>query len=83
MNRRKFLGAATGIVVIVGSSSYLLSDKHNLVRDNTNIKSSKQSPLEPDEREILYLASLTPSGHNTQPWFVNSSDDAGIGRTLN
>ncbi len=26
--------------------------------------------LRPVEREILYLASLAPSGHNTQPWFV-------------
>lgn len=24
-----------------------------------------------DERKILYLASLAPSGHNTQPWFIN------------
>ncbi|MCI3936293.1 hypothetical protein MQX03_03730 [Chryseobacterium aahli] len=23
-----------------------------------------------DEKEILILASLAPSGHNTQPWFV-------------
>jgi hypothetical protein len=26
--------------------------------------------LNPDEKEILFLASLAPSGHNTQPWFV-------------
>jgi hypothetical protein len=26
--------------------------------------------LQPDEKEILFLASLAPSGHNTQPWFV-------------
>ena len=26
--------------------------------------------LEKDEMEILYLASLAPSGHNTQPWTV-------------
>lgn len=29
-----------------------------------------KSPLLSDETEILYLASLAPSGHNTQPWFV-------------
>jgi hypothetical protein len=27
-------------------------------------------PLLPDERAILLLASLAPSGHNTQPWFI-------------
>ena len=26
--------------------------------------------LEKDEMEILYLASLAPSGHNSQPWVV-------------
>lgn len=26
--------------------------------------------FKPDEKEILLLASLAPSGHNTQPWFV-------------
>ncbi|MEH2003582.1 MAG: nitroreductase, partial [Nostoc sp.] len=26
--------------------------------------------LKLDEKEILFLASLAPSGHNTQPWFV-------------
>ncbi|MEJ7822649.1 MAG: hypothetical protein WKF85_10035 [Chitinophagaceae bacterium] len=30
----------------------------------------KKTELKPNEREILYLASLAPSGHNTQPWFV-------------
>ena len=26
--------------------------------------------LKADEQQILYLASLAPSGHNTQPWLI-------------
>ena len=70
MNRRKFLGVTAGSIVIIGGASYLLSDKHNFVRDNINVSASDKSVLKPGEREILYLASLAPSGHNTQPWFI-------------
>nr|WP_236579558.1 hypothetical protein [Pseudanabaena sp. lw0831] len=31
---------------------------------------SNNATFKPDENEILHLASLAPSGHNTQPWFV-------------
>ncbi len=70
MKRRKFLGVAAGAVVMAGSVSYLLSDKRNFVRENSRNISSDKSILKSDEREILYLASLAPSGHNAQPWFV-------------
>jgi hypothetical protein len=48
----------------------LLSDKSNLLRDDLKLIDSKNATFKPDENEILYLASLAPSGHNTQPWFV-------------
>ena len=70
MNRRKFLGVTSGTIIIAGSVGYLMSDKNNFVRTNIKGSSTGNSILKPDEREILYLASLAPSGHNTQPWFV-------------
>ena len=42
----------------------------NFVRADTKDDVSTNIPLTEDERQILYLASLAPSGHNTQPWFV-------------
>jgi hypothetical protein len=36
---------------------------------NDNTVDNKET-LKPDEKEILFLASLAPSGHNTQPWLV-------------
>jgi hypothetical protein len=70
MNRRKFLGVAGGTIIIAGVTYYLLSDKSNLNRDDMKTDTPGKIPLLADEREILYLASLAPSGHNTQPWFV-------------
>jgi hypothetical protein len=69
MNRKKFLSYTGAAIVAAGGVGYLLSDKTNYTRikipnEPTNNK------LQPDEREILYLASLAPSGHNTQPWLV-------------
>ena len=70
MDRRKFLGIGVGSILIAGGVGYLISDKNNFVRTNIKDSSTGNSLLKPDEREILYLASLAPSGHNTQPWFV-------------
>jgi hypothetical protein len=47
-----------------------MSDKSNFVRADIPAESSVKSLLKPDESEILALASLAPSGHNTQPWSV-------------
>jgi nitroreductase len=70
VKRRKFLGVASGTVLIIGGAGCVFSDKDNFVRDTANIKSSDKVPPNSIEREILYLASLAPSGHNTQPWYV-------------
>lgn len=70
MNRRKFLGVTGTFVVIGGITYYLLSDKGNFVRADMPQTNHPVLPLQPDEREILFLASLAPSGHNTQPWLV-------------
>jgi hypothetical protein len=78
MNRKKFIGIVGGTVLAVGTTSYLLSDKSNFVRADIEPADDSTKPtlrdrnktLKPDEKEILFLASLAPSGHNTQPWFV-------------
>ena len=70
MNRRNFVGITGATVIAVGTISYLLSDKRNLSRADIKPMSNPNSILNPDEKEILMLASLAPSGHNTQPWFV-------------
>ena len=70
MNRKKFFAIAGGTIVAASGIGYLLSDKSNFGRDDINLKTAQKSILKADEKEILYLASLAPSGHNTQPWFV-------------
>lgn len=70
MNRRKFLGIAGASAIAAAGTAYLLSDRQHFVRDDIKEDNNKKLPLKQDEKEILYLASLAPSGHNTQPWIV-------------
>jgi len=70
MNRIKFIGIVGGTIGIVSATAYLLSDRSNLVRTDLQQVEDNNKTLKPDEKEILFLASLAPSGHNTQPWFV-------------
>lgn len=70
MNRRKFIAITGSSIVIGGVTYYLLSDTNNFVRADSKQNDLISISLKSDEREILFLASLAPSGHNTQPWFV-------------
>ena len=70
MNRRKFLVISGTAIAAAGGAGYLLSDKHNFTRSDMREDEIYRLNLKPGEKEILYLASLAPSGHNTQPWFV-------------
>lgn len=70
MNRRKFIVIAGSSIVVGGVIYYMQSDNNNFVRADCNQTNPVGILLKPDEREILFLASLAPSGHNTQPWFV-------------
>ncbi len=70
MDRRKFIGIGGTAILAAGATGYLLSDKSNLARSDITPTQPTNETLKPDEREILSLASLAPSGHNTQPWFV-------------
>jgi nitroreductase len=71
MQRRHFIGLSTGAVIVAATAAaYALSDRRNLLRADLPLANGSPAVLQPDEREILFLASLAPSGHNTQPWFV-------------
>jgi nitroreductase len=70
MNKRKFIGITGGTIISTGITAYVLSDRSNFVRADLEPKIDNNKILKPDEREILFLASLAPSGHNTQPWLV-------------
>jgi hypothetical protein len=71
MRRRISVGLMLGgAVAATGGIAYWFSDKTNVVRANLEPGDQGMETLQPDEREILFLASLAPSGHNTQPWFV-------------
>lgn len=70
MNRKNFIAISGAAIAGVGGFYYLFSDKRNFVRAEISTDSTVGISLKEDERIILYLASLAPSGHNTQPWFV-------------
>jgi hypothetical protein len=61
---------AGAAVCVAGAGGWLLSDKHSFIRTDSNEAMTPLISFKPGEREILFLASLAPSGHNTQPWFV-------------
>ncbi len=72
MNRRNFLKVSGQGLILLGGLSMIHAcsgiKRDDLPRSNGEMTSLKG--LEKDEMEILYLASLAPSGHNTQPWTV-------------
>lgn len=70
MNRRDFIAFSGATIIVAGGVYYLSTDKSNFLRTDIKNNSSGNIPLRDDERAILQLASLAPSGHNTQPWFV-------------
>jgi hypothetical protein len=70
MKRRKFIALTGAALALAGGVYYLSSDRKNFTRADINEDLSGHTPLTAAERSILSLASLAPSGHNTQPWFV-------------
>jgi hypothetical protein len=70
MKKRNFITISGTAIAVAGAVYYLSTDKRNFVRTDIKADPSGNIPLKNDEREILYLASLAPSGHNTQPWLV-------------
>jgi nitroreductase len=70
MNRKQFLGLTGGMIAVAGVTGYGISDKNNYIRSDITDTYNGKVKLMPDEYGILYLASLAPSGHNTQPWQI-------------
>ena len=72
INRRSFLQyASEGMLFLLGASS--LTSCSGVRRDDLSRFDDRNElirKLDKDEIEILYLASLAPSGHNAQPWMV-------------
>ncbi|GAB3638997.1 nitroreductase family protein [Hymenobacter arcticus] len=74
MNRRHFLPVAAAAAAGTGLLGYYAWDQA-AARTAQRQADAPASPLSPaqlpaDARRMLYLASLAPSGHNTQPWTV-------------
>lgn len=75
MNRRTFINycLAGGIAAGAGLSSYswLSMKDESAMRSGYDLENIPSiDGLNEDEVKILYLASLAPSGHNTQPWVI-------------
>jgi hypothetical protein len=72
MNRRDFLKLSGEGVLFLGGMSMMNACSGLGRNDLPQFNGEKESikGLEKNEMEILYLASLAPSGHNTQPWTV-------------
>ena len=72
MNRKEFLGIAGISILMVAKPPAILTDKNTSGDTGLKIDSKRKilNKLNEIEIEILTLASLAPSGHNAQPWFV-------------
>ncbi|NWG03071.1 MAG: nitroreductase family protein [Syntrophaceae bacterium] len=72
MDRRSFLKFSGKGILLLGGMSMMSACSGVKREDLPRLNGEKTSlkGLEKDEMEILYLASLAPSGHNTQPWTV-------------
>ena len=74
LDRRQFLKTAGTGALALGALPPLLECAGIRRRDIPSCESAATCPsLTPEERGILCLASLAPSGHNTQPWTVRKA----------
>lgn len=72
VDRRRFLQHIGQGLFLLGSLGVMNSCR-SADRDRLSVRDQRQRPiagLAEDEMDILYLASLAPSGHNTQPWTI-------------
>ncbi len=70
MKRRHFFGISGGTLAAAATAAYCFSDKSNLLRADIPAAETGHTALSLEEEQILFLAGLAPSGHNTQPWFI-------------
>ena len=72
VDRRSFLRYVGQGLFLLGSLS-VMNSCGGVDRDRLSARDRKQrqiAGLTEEEMDILYLASLAPSGHNAQPWTV-------------
>jgi hypothetical protein len=72
INRRNFLKLSGGGVILLGGMS-VINACSGVKRNDVSRFNGEQGAIKglgKEEMEILYLASLAPSSHNTQPWTV-------------
>ena len=71
MNRRSFLPLAATAAVGTAALGYYAWDQSVLAdarrRGEDGVRPLPESRLPTEARQILHLAALAPSGHNTQP----------------
>jgi hypothetical protein len=74
MKRRQFI--QWGIVTIVAAGGFPMFDSLSQLQTvaRYNLPDSVVG-VEPDYIDMLYLASLAPSGHNAQPWTIKMISD--------
>ena len=73
--RREFLRFAAAGLLLAGAP--IMTGCSGVRRDDLSRPTQSMQPVKglgKDEMEILYLASLAPSGHNLQPWSVRVAD---------
>ena len=78
MNRRHFLKTGAGAAAVLTGIPILTTGCRTGLRsrlmDGPPSGSKNIPALTPDGYRILHYASLAPSGHNSQPWFVRIKD---------
>lgn len=74
MSRRQFIKySGIGLGILGGFSLFNSLGQLNIVARRSFIE--ERNELGKDYADLLYLASLAPSGHNTQPWTVRLLTD--------
>jgi hypothetical protein len=74
LNRREFIkfSGLSGITLGLGISGYFWLGMQDEVGMRQSYVPQDIQGLTEEETLLLYLASLAPSGHNTQPWTITS-----------
>lgn len=90
MQRREFLKKSMAATTLAFGSGLFFSAcgrdlRSELMGNDQTSDGHAIEKLDPDGYKILYYASLAPSGHNSQPWFVkiNSQREWVVGYNVN
>ena len=78
MNRREFMAKSAAVTLAAAGGGLVLpACSRNLRAELMGQETSEsfKGRLGPESRQILFYASLAPSGHNSQPWYVRCLSD--------